>query len=93
MVLTRTVARLVGLLLYGSGLRLAECVALRVKDLDLERWEILIRRGKGGKDRVTVLPDALRAPLREHLRRVRLLHERDLPSASDQDSRKFRDFR
>jgi integron integrase len=72
------VARLVGVLLYGSGLRLAECVALRVKDLDLERGEILIRRGKGGKDRVTVLPDALRAPLREHLRRVRLLHERDL---------------
>jgi integron integrase len=72
------VARLVGLLLYGGGLRLAECVALRVKDLDLERGEILIRRGKGGKDRVTVLPDALRAPLREHLRRVQRLHERDL---------------
>ena len=70
--------RLVSLLLYGSGLRLAECVALRVKDLELERGEILIRRGKGGKDRVTVLPDALRAPLREHLRRVRSLHERDL---------------
>lgn len=64
-------------LLYGTGMRLAECLALRVKDLELERREILIRQGKGGKDRVTMLPTALIEPLREHLVRVRALHERD----------------
>ena len=48
--------RLVGLLLYGSGLRVTECLMLRVKDLDLERGELTVRRGKGGKNRVTVIP-------------------------------------
>ncbi len=52
--------RLVGMLLYGSGLRVTECLQLRIKDVDLERRELLIRRGKGGKDRVTVLPGRLR---------------------------------
>jgi integron integrase len=70
--------RLVGLLLYGSGLRVTECLMLRVKDLDLERGELVVRRGKGGKDRVTVVPETLRRPLREHLGRVKALHDRDL---------------
>ena len=67
----------VGLLLYGSGLRLTECVTLRVKDVDLERREIVLRRGKGGKDRVTVLPGVLVPILERHLARVRAVHERD----------------
>lgn len=70
--------RLVGLMLYGSGMRLTECVTLRVKDLDLVRGEIRIRHGKGAKDRVTVLPDALKRPLGEHLQRVKARHVEDL---------------
>jgi integron integrase len=69
---------LVGLLLYGAGLRLGEALALRVKDVDLERGEISVRAAKGAKDRVTVLPSRAIAPLRAHLRRVRELHQRDL---------------
>ncbi len=70
-------ARLVAGLLYGSGLRLLECLQLRVKDVDLERREIRVRRGKGGRDRVTVLPELLVAPFERQLRWVRHLHERD----------------
>jgi integron integrase len=69
---------LVGLLLYGSGLRLLECLTLRVKDLDLGRREIRVRRGKGQKDRVTLVPDAAVALLEAHLARVKVLHQRDL---------------
>ncbi len=58
-------------LLYGTGMRLMEGVRLRVKDLELERREVVVRHGKGGRDRVTVLPEALVGPLREHLARVR----------------------
>jgi integron integrase len=65
-------------LLYGSGLRLSECLHLRVQDLDLARGEITVRDGKGGKDRVTMLPQTLKTPLLEQLRRVRQIHERDL---------------
>lgn len=75
---TRGSTGLVIRLLYGSGLRLLEALRLRVKDVDFERREILVREGKGGKDRVTVLPGALVAPLKEHLERVRALHEKDL---------------
>lgn len=64
--------------MYGSGLRLSECVELRVKDVHLDRGELAIRDGKGGKDRVTMLPDALRGPLREHQERRRAMHESDL---------------
>lgn len=64
-------------LLYGSGMRLMECVRLRVKDLDFERGEIVVREGKGAKDRVTVLPASLVPALRAHLDRVRNLWERD----------------
>jgi integron integrase len=57
-------------LLYGTGMRLMECVRLRVKDVELERREIIVRQGKGGRDRITVLPEALVTPLRDHLVRV-----------------------
>jgi integron integrase len=68
---------LVGLLLYGSGLRLMECLTLRVKDVDVAAGEIRVRRGKGGKDRITMVPERGRAELTAHLERVRRLHERD----------------
>jgi integron integrase len=65
-------------LMYGGGLRLLECCRLRVKDVDLLRHEITVHDGKGRKDRVTVLPERLCAPLRAHLERVRRQHLRDL---------------
>ena len=64
-------------LLYGTGMRLMECVRLRVKDIDIERCELTIREGKGGKDRLTVLPTSLVPALQVHLARVRSLWERD----------------
>ncbi|HET6204510.1 MAG TPA: integron integrase [Planctomycetota bacterium] len=70
--------RLMASLLYGSGLRLMECCRLRVKDVDLERREIVVRSGKGEKDRVTVLPARLHDPLESHLERVRAQHQEDL---------------
>jgi integron integrase len=69
---------LMGRLLYGTGMRLMECVRLRVKDVDFGRNEILIREGKGGKDRVTMLPAALAQPLAEHLQRRRLIYDDDV---------------
>ena len=69
---------LVASLLYGSGLRLMECLRLRVLDLDFERGEIVVRDGKGGKDRVTMLPRSLTAPLEAQLREAKAVHERDL---------------
>ncbi|TLZ29724.1 MAG: integron integrase [Gammaproteobacteria bacterium] len=66
---------LVANLLYGSGLRLMEALRLRVKDLALERCELIVRDGKGGKDRVTMVPDALDVPLRAHLARLRAWFE------------------
>jgi integron integrase len=63
-------------LLYGSGLRLQECCQLRVKDLDFDRGELRVRRGKGGRDRVTVLPGAVGEPLRAHLAHVRTVMAR-----------------
>jgi integron integrase len=69
---------LIASLLYGSGLRLMEAVRLRVKDVEFARREVLVRDGKGGKDRVTMLPDRLADPLRDHLARVRRLHDADL---------------
>lgn len=65
-------------LLYGSGLRLMECLRLRVKDVDLVRCEILVREGKGFKDRVTMLPKSLVEPLKQHLLKVKALHQEDL---------------
>lgn len=68
-------------LLYGSGLRLMECLRLRVKDLDFDRREITVRDGKGMKDRVTMLPSSLVQPLQMHLDRVRGIHRADLARA------------
>jgi len=65
-------------LLYGAGLRQIECLSLRVKDVDFAYRQILVRDGKGSKDRVTMLPENLVQPLQAHLGKVRLLHERDL---------------
>lgn len=65
-------------LLYGTGMRIKECLRLRVKDVDLGRCEIVVREGKGGKDRVTMLPASLVPPLREHLTARRRLHDIDL---------------
>jgi integron integrase len=65
-------------LLYGAGLRLQECLMLRVKDMDFAYRQIVVRDGKGGKDRVTVLPENVVQPLQVHLGRVRGLHQRDL---------------
>jgi len=75
---TRRATRLIALLPYGGGLRLEECLTLRLEDLDFARREIRVRRGKGGKDRVTILPEIARAGLEVHLERVRPLHARDL---------------
>lgn len=70
--------RLMGQLMYGSGLRLLECLRLRVKDVDFERGEMTVREGKGNKDRVTMLPAAVQPRLRDHLDAVRLQHEKDV---------------
>jgi integron integrase len=70
--------RLMVRLLYGTGMRLMEGVRLRVQDIDLQRRQITVRNGKGGKDRVTVLPDSLVATLRQHLQVRETLFERDL---------------
>ena len=72
------VTKLMAGLLYGSGLRLMECVRLRVKDIDFELAQITVRDAKGGKDRVTMLPLNLAEPLRRHLVRIRAQHEQDL---------------
>jgi len=65
-------------LLYGTGMRVLECMRLRVKDIDFGRREIVVREGKGNKDRVTMLPAGLVAPLRAHIALRRRLHEQDL---------------
>lgn len=70
--------RMVGLLLYGSGLRLLEALRLRVQDVDFGYRTITVRDGKGAKDRMTMLPDELAALLQEHLQAVKRLHQRDL---------------
>jgi len=65
-------------LMYGAGLRLLECVELRVKDLNFDRGELTIRDGKGGKDRVTMLPASMKEPLADHLNRVKAQHDADV---------------
>jgi integron integrase len=69
---------IMAMLRYGSGLRLKECLRLRVKDIDFTGNEIVVREGKGNKDRVTMLPSAVKETLAAHLARVRRLHEGDL---------------
>jgi len=70
--------QLIGRLLYGTGMRLMECMRLRVKDVEFERHELIVRDGKGFKDRMTMLPDALVEPIKTHMGRVKALHEEDL---------------
>lgn len=70
--------QLMASLLYGSGIRLMECLRLRVKDLDFAQRQLMVRQGKGAKDRATLLPEQLHAPLQAHLAEVRLLHQEDL---------------
>ena len=70
--------QLMAKLLYGSGLRLMEVIRLRVQDLDFEQGLLVVRNGKGNKDRATLLPEPLYPPLKQHLQRVKTLHERDL---------------
>jgi integrase len=72
------VSLLICRLLYGSGMRLLECLGMRVKDLDFQRCEITVRDGKGRKDRVTMLPATCAADLEDHLCGVRRQHEADL---------------
>jgi integron integrase len=71
-------AWLMATLLYGSGLRLMECIRLRVKDVDFAYNHIVVRDGKGDKDRVTMLPLNVKAPLEHHLQDVKRLHDQDL---------------
>lgn len=88
-VLTRTEARallsgltgaqkLMASLLYGAGLRLSECLLLRTRDLDFDQSQIVVRSGKGNKDRVTILPRSLVPSLRRNLAKVRIIHQEDL---------------
>ena len=71
-------------LLYGTGLRLIEALRLRVKDVDFERGRIVVREGKGDKDRETMLPDKVKLELQQHLARVKLLHEEDVAAGFGQ---------
>ncbi|MBE7556346.1 MAG: integron integrase [Anaerolineales bacterium] len=70
--------RLMTQFLYGSGLRLSECLRLRIKDIEFEQRQIIVRSGKGDKDRVTMLPASLIVPLQRHLQQVKRLHQADL---------------
>ena len=72
------VHQLIVKLLYGSGLRIIECLRLRVQDIDFAMKSLTVRSGKGAKDRVTTFPAILTEPLQEHLRRVKLIHEQDI---------------
>ncbi len=69
---------LIASLLYGTGIRLMECMELRVQDIDFARNEVTVRNGKGAKDRTTMLPEALKIPLRNHLATVRTIHDHDI---------------
>jgi integron integrase len=73
-----SVDHIVASLMYGTGLRLMECLRLRIKDIDFSYNQILIRSGKGEKDRVTMLPISLKEPLRKHMLTVKLIHQTDL---------------
>jgi integron integrase len=77
------VTRLIGLVLYGSGARLLECLSLRIKDVDVVRGELLIRRGKGSRDRVTVLPVVVRGAISRQVARVASQHLEDCREGAD----------
>ena len=69
---------LIASLLYGTGLRLNECITLRIQDIDFDRNSIIVHDGKGAKDRITMLPATLKKPLKEHLVRIRAIHDKDI---------------
>lgn len=69
---------LIAAIMYGAGLRLMECLRLRVQDIDFSRNEILVRDGKGAKDRITMLPESPRVPLQDHLKQVKAVHQQDV---------------
>jgi integron integrase len=73
-----------GNLLYGSGLRLVGCLRLRVQDIDFGMHQLVVRGGKGNKDRVTILPETVIGPLKGYLEKVRTIHSRDLEQGSGQ---------
>ncbi len=75
---TKGAYRLILSLTYGAGLRLSECLRLRIKDIDFDYRQIVVRDGKGQKDRVSILPDSLVSPLKDHLANIKSIHERDL---------------
>lgn len=75
--------RLMATVLYGTGIRLAECASLRVKDIDFNGNQVVVRDGKGGKDRVTMLPQSLKSKLAAHLERVLEVHRLDLMRGAD----------
>jgi len=70
--------QLMARLLYGTGMRLMECIRLRVNDVKFERNQLIVREGKGQKDRVTVLPSSIKSALQGHLARIKLRYEQDL---------------
>jgi integron integrase len=74
----RGTPRLMAILMYGSGLRLLECARLRVQDIDFERHQLVVRAGKGDKDRTTTLPAVIKGDLARHLELVKKQHDRDL---------------
>lgn len=75
------VPQLIAKLLYGSGLRIMECMRLRVKDVDFENHQLIVRDGKGENDRATILPDSLIPTLKVHLETVRVIHQMDLKAS------------
>ena len=75
--MTEGVSGLMLRLIYGTGLRLMECIRLRVKDVDFQRGTLMVRAGKGNKDRLVMLPEALREPLRRHFEKLRVLWKQD----------------
>ena len=77
-ILLKGISQLVVKLLYGSGLRISEAARLRVQDIDFEYKQITVRSGKGNKDRVTTFSSGLMIPIKDHLERVKLLHDKDL---------------
>jgi site-specific recombinase XerD len=81
---------LVAQILYGSGLRLMEALYLRIKDVDFEKNSIVVRDGKGDKDRITILPESLKASLQSHLSSVYALHQKDLSGATTSMPARYR---
>jgi integron integrase len=74
--------RLIANLMYGSGLRLNECISLRIQDLDFDFRQIIVRNAKGDKDRATILPDSLRQDLQNQLAKVRIIHSNDMKNGN-----------